>query len=335
MIKVKSEFEFMLQLIWYTASVALLALGFWAGLELWWAAIPLVITGLLINPLVYQKIISKLNFADLVNVRIPIVLATLIGATALVFTQEKVNSDHAALVAAEMQEAEARALKEAREAAALKAKNETLAEYAKNSETILSDLQKAIDTKDVELGGQVKDKYQKIINDPKLNELIASYDAMAYKVATDKEIETLKAAAAKLKVDDYAGAISTYKKLAELDPATKQYKSKVEKYTALKNKADLAAKKAAEAAAAKLAREKRIEAQFSSWDGSHRNFERLIKSLMNDPDSYEHLETRYRDNGKTIRVSCTFRGRNAFGGLVVNTKIADFDLDGNFVREIQ
>jgi hypothetical protein len=56
---------------------------------------------------------------------------------------------------------------------------------------------------------------------------------------------------------------------------------------------------------------------------------------MNDPDSYDHVETKYVDKGTYIRVISTFRGKNAFGGMVKNTKIADFTIDGSFLKEVQ
>ncbi|RIV20318.1 hypothetical protein DYU11_19905 [Fibrisoma montanum] len=61
-----------------------------------------------------------------------------------------------------------------------------------------------------------------------------------------------------------------------------------------------------------------VEGFFSPWDGSHPGLERAIKSSMNDPDSYEHVSTRFKDNGSTVYVFTTFRGKNAFGGKVVN-----------------
>jgi hypothetical protein len=55
---------------------------------------------------------------------------------------------------------------------------------------------------------------------------------------------------------------------------------------------------------------------FSVEDGSHPETVRLIKAKMNDPNSFEHVETRYRDKGKYLIVVCEFRGKNAFGGVI-------------------
>ena len=72
-------------------------------------------------------------------------------------------------------------------------------------------------------------------------------------------------------------------------------------------------------------RNQRIQQQFSAWDGAHRNLERMIKSNMHDPSSYEHVKTTYSDKGNYLIVKTIFRGKNAFGGTVLcNSKILDF-----------
>ncbi len=81
-------------------------------------------------------------------------------------------------------------------------------------------------------------------------------------------------------------------------------------------------------------RKEKIEEHFSAWDGSHRGLTKLIKKSMNDPDSYDHVETRYSDKGDHLIVKTTFRGKNAFGGVVKNWVIAKVDLDGNVIEVI-
>ncbi|MGB2925493.1 MAG: hypothetical protein WBB82_09345 [Limnothrix sp.] len=81
-------------------------------------------------------------------------------------------------------------------------------------------------------------------------------------------------------------------------------------------------------------RRKRIEAGFSSWDGSHIELTKLIKKAMNDPKSYKHEETRYVDNGDYLIVGTTFRGKNALGGVVLNSVTAKADLDGKVIEVI-
>jgi hypothetical protein len=81
-------------------------------------------------------------------------------------------------------------------------------------------------------------------------------------------------------------------------------------------------------------RKERIEKCFSAWDGSHRGLTAVIKAGMNDPDSYKHVKTLYSDHGDYLIVETTFRGRNAFGGVVTNWVQAKVDLDGNVLSII-
>lgn len=81
-------------------------------------------------------------------------------------------------------------------------------------------------------------------------------------------------------------------------------------------------------------RKTQIGKHFSAWDGSHNGLTKYIKKSMNDPKSYEHVETRYSDNGDHLMVKTTFRGKNAFGGLVTNSITAKVDLNGNVLNVI-
>lgn len=82
-------------------------------------------------------------------------------------------------------------------------------------------------------------------------------------------------------------------------------------------------------------RTERIERQFSAWDGSHRNLERFIKAAMNDPDSYEHVNTGYVDDGDTIRVQTVYRGRNRFGGVVTESVTARVSMGGEVLEILE
>lgn len=78
-------------------------------------------------------------------------------------------------------------------------------------------------------------------------------------------------------------------------------------------------------------RKRQIKVQFSAWDGSHRELKRLVKSAMNDPSSFEHVNTTYKDKGDYIIVQMSFRGKNAFGATVLNAVTAKADLNGNIL----
>lgn len=58
-------------------------------------------------------------------------------------------------------------------------------------------------------------------------------------------------------------------------------------------------------------------------DGQNYQVVQAVKKSMNDPDSFEHIETKYADNGTgDVAVTMMFRGKNAFGGKVVNRAVA-------------
>jgi len=81
-------------------------------------------------------------------------------------------------------------------------------------------------------------------------------------------------------------------------------------------------------------REDQLQNHFSAWDGSHNGLTKIIKKSMNDPDSYDHDETVYWDKGDHLVVRTTFRGKNAFGGVVKNSITAKVDLNGNVLEVI-
>lgn len=72
-----------------------------------------------------------------------------------------------------------------------------------------------------------------------------------------------------------------------------------------------------------------LSRHFDPWDGSHTGLTSYIKKHMNDPASYEHVETRYGDRGDHLIIFTKFRGKNMFGGVVVNSCTATVDLNGN------
>lgn len=79
-------------------------------------------------------------------------------------------------------------------------------------------------------------------------------------------------------------------------------------------------------------REQLLEKQFSAWDGSHRNLTKYIKDSMNNPKSYEHVKTVYWDQKDFLIVATTFRGENAFGGIVTNTVKAEISMNGDIIK---
>ncbi len=80
----------------------------------------------------------------------------------------------------------------------------------------------------------------------------------------------------------------------------------------------------------------RIERHFSKLDGSYTPFKEYIKESLNDPSSFEHIETKFADHKDgTASVWMKFRGKNEYGDIV--TKVAKCTLDintGNFSNVI-
>lgn len=83
------------------------------------------------------------------------------------------------------------------------------------------------------------------------------------------------------------------------------------------------------------ARKKSISDQFSAWNGAHINLEKYIKSSMHDPSSYKHVETVYWDKKTHLIVQTTFRGKNAFGGIVKNSVKAMVGLNGKIWKILE
>lgn len=79
-------------------------------------------------------------------------------------------------------------------------------------------------------------------------------------------------------------------------------------------------------------RMEKIQGQFSAYDGRHKNLTNIVKAGINDPRAFEHVKTTYTDKGKYLLVRMVFRGKNAFGGIVVNTLRAKVNIDGDVLE---
>jgi hypothetical protein len=55
-----------------------------------------------------------------------------------------------------------------------------------------------------------------------------------------------------------------------------------------------------------------------------------LKENLNDPDSYKHVNTEiaYQDENSYCLVKTTYRAKNGFGAMVLNTRIFKVDFDG-------
>lgn len=72
-----------------------------------------------------------------------------------------------------------------------------------------------------------------------------------------------------------------------------------------------------------------FQGNFSGWNGSYRPLEKLIKAGMNDDSSFKHVSTVYHlilNKDPHAIVKTTFRGTNAYGGVVKQTVAARVDV---------
>ncbi len=75
-----------------------------------------------------------------------------------------------------------------------------------------------------------------------------------------------------------------------------------------------------------------IQKLFSGWDGSHIKLTEKIKKTLNDPKSFEHIETTYKDMDSFLIVNTTFTAKNGFGGTLKNEVIIISDTLGNITE---
>ncbi|MHA8088829.1 hypothetical protein U8593_00850 [Aquirufa antheringensis] len=78
--------------------------------------------------------------------------------------------------------------------------------------------------------------------------------------------------------------------------------------------------------------EERVSELQSGYDGSIRSVVKFVKNSMNDPDSFEHVETRtgFYEKGNFI-VSMKYRGKNPFGGVITKYIDVKVDYSGNVI----
>jgi hypothetical protein len=81
--------------------------------------------------------------------------------------------------------------------------------------------------------------------------------------------------------------------------------------------------------------DKNISMAFNPWDGSHRNLEILIKKSLNDPNSYNHLETTYRDLDSILIITSEFTAKNGFGGTIREGVVVSADTLGNIIDVVK
>ncbi len=214
------------------------------------------------------------------------------------------------------------------------AKKERIDSFNTNKEQIILAMQAAFDSKDYPFVVREYNKYA-AFGDEELKKIYDRTQVELKKISDRTKIElasqktnTLLDRLKTIPTKEYAKNKELYQQLVNLHPNNEEYAKKLKFYT---TKLKIQANKIKAAAA----REDKIQAQFHPWDGSHINLERYIESIMNDPDSYDHVETVYWDRGDYLIVQTTFRGKNAFGGVVINSIKAKVSLDGQVLSIIE
>lgn len=78
-----------------------------------------------------------------------------------------------------------------------------------------------------------------------------------------------------------------------------------------------------------------IQKLFSGWNGSHIKLNEKIKESLNDPKSYEHIETTFRDMDSFLIINTTFTAKNAFGGTIKKDVVVMSDTLGNITETLK
>lgn len=68
---------------------------------------------------------------------------------------------------------------------------------------------------------------------------------------------------------------------------------------------------------------------------SHIKLSEKLKKSLNDPKSYEHIETTYKGFDSLLVINATFTAKNGFGGTLKKEVIVVNDTLGNITRIIQ
>lgn len=328
--------------LWWVVAIALVFFGANVALESWIAGLILIAFGAVVSPFVFARILTWLSANDPLQIRVVVVLFALASSSYVLYAHTaRIEADAAEVTriqaVADARAAEAKQAKERAEQL-----NSTKTYFAEHRASVLAEFAAAVDGKNLAAAQAIRDRFVLAVQDPEFDKILNRFVDLKEEVARAEADNARKAKVAELTgklasigATDYGQAITIYTELVALEPANKSYQQKLERFTKARD-AQAAKEAAAQAAATEKAEhQKKIEAQFSGYDGSHYNFERMLKQAMNDPDSYDHVETKYIDKGSYIRVFCTFRGKNAFGGVVKNTKVADFTIDGRFIKEVQ
>lgn len=150
---------------------------------------------------------------------------------------------------------------------------------------------------------------------------------------TAEQIAQEKAEDAKITDADKALLIKSQYKLFSEDEI-KQFTEIEKKYSALADADKVVVKADFERLSAQKKYQAWIKSQFSVWDGSNRNLVDLVKEHLNDPKSFDHEKTTYKDMKDHLIIKMTYRAKNAFGALILQNVTAKADYKTNVISII-
>jgi len=204
---------------------------------------------------------------------------------------------------------------------------ETLEHFNKNRETVIAEIKTALDSQEFGKATALLTEYR-FVDDSTIHAIEAELQEKIAEAERAKKTTALLAELASAAESDLDKRMGLTKNLLDLHPGNEEY-IKATDFYAHRIAEENEKKRTTEE------RKKKLGLQFSVWDGSHRTLEKLIKATMNDPRSYEHVETVYWDMEEHLIVRTTFRGKNIYGGVVPNWVKAKIDLDGNIIEVIE
>jgi hypothetical protein len=317
---------FIKKILLWIAGIIFIGLGLSLIIDSFLAALSLVVASLFLIPPSTEFFYRKTTIS--IKPKIKLIIITVLFISAPIFIDQEMKADRAAFAAEEKERQEILKLQEKERQEALKKQEmDTIKKYLiTNEDEVIRSIQSKIEIKDFSSAVLESEKYIPTGN-PKILALNEIATLEMTKAQNREKSEDLLAKLKNVPVNDLHTNKLLYGQLVSINPENEKYKEKLATYTAKVAQRNEMLAKAAQ-------REERIKAQFHPWDGSHIKLERLIKNAMNDPESYEHVDSGYIDNSDSIIVRTTYRGRNAFGGVVKNFVKAKVNLDGDILEII-
>lgn len=230
---------------------------------------------------------------------------------------------------------EANAEKEQKRKEAMKAdidRRFKIQEFNENKQHIIAEAERLIEKKDYEGASVIVGPFTNIVQDDDFNRVCTTLQQKKEIEQNLKKMDQMVKYFNSIPESNYEEKYNVCNQIVEIFPDNVEYKTKRQYYEKL-----VESKKREEQVSLIVEKEKaekkaKIESQFSSWNGAHKKVEALIKDSMHNPDSYKHVETRYKDMGTYLLIFTAFRGTNAFGGIIKNEMVVKVDYDGEVIE---